>query len=66
METYKVIAPNGLNIRDDIGGEILGVLKTNTKVTYSGGFKEHNGITWILVKHRDLEGYVQERYLKKV
>lgn len=66
IETYVVNSPTGLNVRDDVGGEIIGVLKNKARVTYKGGFKEHNGITWILVQYRNLEGYVMEKYLKKV
>lgn len=65
-ETYMVNSDSGLNIRDTPGGEVIGVLSDKTKVSFNGGVKEQDGITWLLVKAGNFDGYVMEKYLKRL
>lgn len=65
-ETYVVNSPSGLNIRDIPNGEIIGVLSDKTKVSFNGGVKEQDGNTWLLVKAGNYDGYVMDKYLKRL
>lgn len=58
--TYVIVTAESLNVRDDIMGNILGVVHKNDKLQVIG---EKSG--WYHVKSEDIDGWVHGDYVKK-
>lgn len=56
----KVSAANGLRVRKNPDGEVLGVLVNGSKVT-----ELEAGDTWTKIKAEDLEGWCMTKFLIK-
>jgi uncharacterized protein YgiM (DUF1202 family) len=67
--SYKVIASDGLNIRNGAGSEYskIGAIPHGGKVTSYGYYNtDQNGVKWYLIMYGNITGYVSSQYLKKV
>lgn len=67
--SYKVIASDGLNIRNGAGSEYskIGAIPHGGKVTSYGYYNtDQNGVKWYLIVYGNITGYVSSQYLKKV
>ena len=64
--TKKVIATNGLNMRDkpSVKGKVIMTIKYNEKVIYLGDSGKHDGYDWCKIKYKDKTGYVAKKFLQ--
>ena len=56
----KVSAANGLRVRKNPDGDVLGILVNGSKVT-----ELEAGATWTKIKSEDLEGWCMTKFLVK-